>query len=86
MKLRLKKNLNEKIGKIYTLLVFFAYHEKLIKKCDVLKNKYVLLVTCCKRFHPKSLIYEKMKMITKKFVVIESFFTIRSFDCDHTYS
>ncbi len=53
----------------------------------------------CKRFHPKSPFYEKVRMITKKtvvleykkvkmitkrIVVLESFITIDSFDCDHT--
>jgi hypothetical protein len=48
------------------------------------KKLYVFLVTCYKRFHPKSLFYEKMKMTTKRTIVLEFFTTIGSFDCDHT--
>ncbi len=35
------------------------------KKCDVLKNLYVFLITYCKRFHPKSPFYDKVTMTTK---------------------
>jgi hypothetical protein len=57
--------------------------KKYYKKCNVLKNLYVFLITYCKRFHPKNLLYEKMKMTTKRITVLESI-TIESFDCDHT--
>jgi hypothetical protein len=45
---------------------------------------YLFLVTYCKIFHPKSPFYEKMKMITKRIIVLESFITVGSFDRDHT--
>jgi hypothetical protein len=55
------------------------------KKCDVLKKLYVFLITHCKRFHPKNPFYEKMKMTTKRIIVLESFVIVGSFDCDHTH-
>jgi hypothetical protein len=55
------------------------------KKCDVMKKLYVFLVTYYKRFHPKSPFYEKVKMTTKRTVVLESFVTIGSFDCDRIH-
>jgi hypothetical protein len=54
------------------------------KKCNVLKKNYVFLVTYCKRFHPKNPFYEIVKMTTKKIVILESFVTVGSFDCDCT--
>jgi len=54
------------------------------KKCDVLKKLYVFLVTYCKRFHPKSPFYEKVKMTIKKTTILESFIIVGSFDYDHT--
>jgi len=47
------------------------------------KKLYVFLVTYYKRFHPKSPFYEKMKMTTKRTVVLESII-VGSFDCDRT--
>jgi hypothetical protein len=45
--------------------------KNLYKKCDVLKNLYEFSVMYCKRFHPKNAFYEKVKMITKRNVVLE---------------
>jgi len=46
------------------------------KKFDVLKKFDVFLITYCKRFHPKSPFYEKVKMTTKRTIVLESFVTL----------
>jgi len=59
-------------------------HDKLTQKSDVLKKIYVFLVTYCKRFHPKSPFYEKVKRTTKRTTILESFVTVGSFNCDHT--
>jgi hypothetical protein len=48
------------------------------------KKLYLILITYCKRFHPKSTLYEKMKITTKRTIVLESFITIGSFDYDRT--
>ncbi len=45
---------------------------------------YVFLVTYCKRFHPKSHFYEKVKMATKRSTILEFFVIVGSFDCDRT--
>jgi hypothetical protein len=47
------------------------------------KKLYVFFVTHCKRFHRKNVFYGKMKMTTKKIVVLESFVIVGSFNCDH---
>jgi len=44
----------------------------------------IIIYIYCKRFHPKSSFYEKVKITKKKIVVLDSFVTIGSFDCDHT--
>jgi hypothetical protein len=54
------------------------------KKCDVLEKNYLILITYCKRFHPKSPFYEKVKMTTKRITILESFITIGLFDYDRT--
>jgi len=41
-------------------------------------------VIYCKRFHPKNPFYEKVKLTTKRIIVLESFVTIGSFDYDCT--
>jgi len=69
---------------LYIFQKFLAIHEKLIQKRDVLKTLYGFLITYCKRFHPKNPFYEKMKMTTKRTVVLESFIIIGSFNCDCT--
>jgi hypothetical protein len=69
---------------MYTFLKFLIIHEKLIQKNDVLKKLYVFLITYCKIFHPENPFYEKVKMTTKRTVVLESFIIVGSFDCDHT--
>jgi hypothetical protein len=74
---------NAKFGRI-CFKIFLIIHENLIQKCDVLKKSYVSLVTYYKRFHPKSPFYEKVKMTTKRTIVLESLVTIGSFDCDCT--
>ncbi len=48
------------------------------------KKLYVVLVTYYKKIHPKSRFYEKVKMTTKRIVILESFIIIGSFDCDCT--
>jgi len=68
---------------MYTFLKKLVIHEKLIKKSDVLRKNYVFLVTYCKRFHPKSPFYEKVKMTTKRIAILESI-TIGSFDSNQT--
>ncbi len=50
-----------------------------------IEKNYVFLVTYCKRFHPKSLFYEKMKMTTKRIAIFKSFVTNGSFDYDCTF-
>jgi len=67
---------------VHIIYIYIYIHEKLKQKSDVLKKLYVFLVTYCKIFHPKSPFYEKVKMTTKRIVVIESFIIISSFDCD----
>jgi hypothetical protein len=54
------------------------------KKCDLLKTLYVFLLTYCKRFHPKSPFYEKVKMTTKRTTILESLVNVGSFDYDLT--
>jgi len=51
---------------------------------DILKKLYVFLITYCKRFHPKSSLYGKVKMTTREITVLQSFINIGSFNCDHT--
>jgi hypothetical protein len=55
-----------------------------IKNVMYWEKKNVLLVTYCKRFHPKSLFYGKVKMTTKRTTIFESFVNIGSFDYDRT--
>jgi hypothetical protein len=43
-----------------------------------------ILIKYCKRFHPKNLFYEKVKMTTKRTIIIESFVIVNSFDYDRT--
>jgi hypothetical protein len=69
---------------LYIFQKFLAIHETLIQKCDVLKKLYGFLITYCKRFHPKGPFYEKVKMTTKRIVVLESFIIIGSFNSDRT--
>jgi hypothetical protein len=47
-----------------------------------IEKLYVFLVTYCKRFDPKSPLYEKVKMTTKRTIILEFFVIIGSFDCD----
>jgi len=63
-------------------LNIFSYLWKVMKWC--IEKKYVFLVTYCKRFHPKSPLYDKLKMTTKRITLLESFVIVGSFDCDRT--
>jgi len=47
-------------------------------------NLYICIY--CKKFHPKNPFYEKVKMITKRTIILDSIITISSFDYDCTHT
>jgi hypothetical protein len=62
----------------------YIYSWKINTKSDVLKKLYEFLITYCKNFHPKSPLYEKVKVTTKRTAIFKSFVIVGSFHCDCT--
>jgi hypothetical protein len=54
---------NVKFGKICTLWDFIFIQKWLTKKCNILRQLYMFLITSCKIFHS----YEKMKKTSQSF-------------------
>jgi hypothetical protein len=64
---------------------FLVIHEKSIQKMRYIEKNICIFSNILEKISSKSPFYEKVKMTTKRTIILESFVIVDSFDCDCTH-